>query len=220
MDKVLVTGGTGFVGFWMRQCIPNSFYCHPMNHFDYRDIDWDIFDCKYIVHLANVEPSHAINYAKRHNARLLYCSSGIVYHPENDTEYRRNKIKWEQECLDSGVDVVIARLFTFYGEGLDDGKAIVQFEKAERSHQPIHIWGDGTCTRSYMHGSELGKWLWAILLHGERGEAYDVGSDEPVTMLELAKRFSEDIIFERDKHVPMPTYLPVDTAKTRKLLEK
>ncbi len=219
MDKVLVTGGTGFVGWWVSIMQPKKTDAWYFNRKTYHQEWWEYQDWNYIIHLANVEPSQVIACAKRFDARLLYCSSGIVYHPEHNIEYRQNKIRWEQECLDSGVDVVIARLFTFCGERLDDGKAIVQFERAAKAGEPLRIWGDGSCVRSYMHGAELGRWMWAILLRGERGEAYDVGSDEPVTMLELARRYSADIIIEPDKPVPMPHYMPVDTAKTKRLLD-
>jgi len=219
MDKVLITGGTGFVGKWMRWTAPGNVAVFPIDRNDYaigawRDVRWE-----YIVHLAPIMPDLVVSQAAKDNARLLYCSSGIVYHPENNTEYRRNKINWEQYCLDSGADVVIARLFTFCGEGLDDNKAIVQFEKRAKAGKPLHIWGDGSCVRSYMHGSELGAWMWAILLYGASGEAYDVGSNEPVTMTELARRYSDNIVYELDKPVPMPVYLPVDTAKTERLLD-
>lgn len=223
MDKVLITGGTGFVGYWMQQTQPKS-----LSVLYFGRSWWDVQTLskyKYVAHLAPVEPTRAISCAKRNNARLLYCSSGIVYHPENDTEYRRNKIAWEQECLDSGADVVIARLFTFFGDRLDDNKAYTQFTKAAKANKPIRIWGDGSTVRSYMHGRELGRQMWAILLNGKSGEAYDVGDGKPVTMMELAYRIrrmhnsKSEIVFE-DKEVPMPSYLPTDTAKTKKLLDR
>lgn len=226
MPRVLVTGGSGFVGHWMKQTQPAHTTAFYFNREQYAGAWWEtlgIYD--YVVHLAPVEPARAINCARRNNARLLYCSSGIVYHPESDkTEYRQNKIKWERECLESGVDCVIARLFTFCGEGLSRDHAIARFEWNAKNNLPLHIWGDGSCVRSYMHGEELGRWLWAILLRGQSGEAYDVGSDEPVTMLDLAYRIAErcdpmpPVIVDKDKIVPMPVYLPVDTGKTRKLL--
>ncbi len=217
MDKVLVTGGTGFCGFWMQQTQPKNIQAMYMDSRIYRMGGWPVPD--YIVHLANIEPASVAHFALKCNARLLYCSSGIVYHPENDTEYRRNKIVWEQQALQSGADVVIARLFTFYGERLDDNKAVVQFEKSAKAGKPLRIWGDGSCIRSYMHGSELGRWMWAILLKGKRGEAYDVGDDRPVTMLELAKLHSENIIIEGGID-PMPVYLPPNTDKTKALLKE
>lgn len=218
MDKILCTGGTGFVGSWMYKTEPPALRVVYLSRAEYDLRRWRLHTWDAIIHLANIAPTEVLEHAQRFGSRVLYASSGIFYHTENDNEYRQNKIAWEKECRDSGVDVVIARLFTFSGEGLDDGKAIVQFERAARAGRPLVIWGDGSCVRSYMHGAEMGRWLWAILQHGVKGEAYDVGSNTPVTMTELAQQFSSDIIYERDRYVPMPVYLPVDTAKTEALL--
>lgn len=226
MDKVLITGGTGFVGHWMRKTLPEVSCVRFLDSKGYKFF-WDVWESEawnHIVHLAPVAPYQVVELAKRNNARLLYCSSGIVYHPEANTEYRRNKLAWEKYCLDSGVDVVIARLFTFYGEKLDEHKAYTQFTKAAKANQPIEIWGDGSCVRSYMHGSELGRWIWAILFKGISGEAYDVGSDEPITMLQLAEyiksqmKSKSEIIIKNGIDL-VPYYMPQDTAKTKELLK-
>jgi nucleoside-diphosphate-sugar epimerase len=226
MRDVLVTGGTGFVGKWMQQTQPNGIVSAYTGRdkivvintaFEYTGMN-NSLDA--IIHLSPTPPTDVIPRAKRDNARLLYCSSGIVYHPENDTEYRRNKIAWEQECLDSGADVVIARLFTFYNA---PGHAHAEFKKAAAEWRPIRIFGNGHAVRSYMSGEDMGMWLWAILLRGKSGEAYDVGSDRPITMLHLAQSVAgcytpcQPIIVEGGKDA-MPVYLPPDTAKTRALL--
>ena len=227
MDRILITGGTGFVGWWLEKTKPENVIILGFGKTDYENSDIEnLRDIKYIFHLAPISPKRIIECAKKNNSRILYASSGIVYHSENDTEYRQNKMLWEQECLDSGLNVVIARLFTFYGEKLDEHKAYTQFKKAAQSGDAIRIWGDGKAVRSYMHGSDMARWLWAILLHGQSGEAYDVGDDTPVTMLDLAiqaRRFygnsDTEIIVENRIPDPMPIYLPLDTAKTKKLLE-
>jgi nucleoside-diphosphate-sugar epimerase len=70
----------------------------------------------------------------------------------------------------------------------------------------------------------MAAWLWAILEFGETGGIYDVGSDLPITMLELAKkiiretRSSSEIVVEGGLD-PMPHYLPENTAMTRELLK-
>lgn len=227
MDKVLITGGTGFVGHWMRETQPEKIEADYLSCSKYDNFFYEWTPKKtsynYIVHLAPVSPYKIISLAKTSSARLLYCSSGIVYHEENDTEYRRNKIAGEALCFASGVDVVIARLFTFYGEHLDEHKAYTQFTKAARQNSPIEIWGDGKTVRSYMHGYDLGRYMWAILLHGMNGEAYDVGSEEPVTMLELARAIklltqSKSEIVIKNGIDPMPYYMPPNMEKTRMLL--
>ena len=208
--SVLITGGTGFVGHWMKAAEPENVAAVYLNRTGYNN---SLFGFDYYVHLANVPPTRVL----RQNKRTLYCSSGIVYHPENDIEYRQNKMLWEAECLASGVDVVIARLFTFYGARLDGDKAFTRFKIAAENGEPLQIWGDGTCVRSYMYGAELGRWMWAILFRGKSGEAYDVGSDHPVTILQLAQSFSDNIVIQGGTD-PMPVYLPPDTTKTKGLL--
>lgn len=223
MPNVLVTGGTGFVGSWMRKTQPEGIGASYWSKYDY-EASWLSLahNFRYIVHLANIPPARVIALAKGYDARLLYISSGAAY--DQHTEYADNKRRWEQECLSSGVDCVIARLFTFYGAGLDDGKAITQFVKAAKAGQPIEIWGDGSTVRSYMSGRDMGRLLWAILLRGQSGEVYDVGSTKPVTMLQLAqavsKRFGPVPIHIQGGKDPAPYYVPQNMEKTWALLRE
>lgn len=216
MNKVLITGGTGFVGHWMKVTKPANVsvtYLGRNAYHEFTQLNWKHFDYDAYVHLAPVDPYHVIVGAKWNHARLLYCSSGIVYHPEGDSQYRRNKIAWEIDVASSGVDHVIARLFTFSGDKLDDGKAITQFYKRAIAGEPLRVYGDGSTIRSYMHGYDLGKTMWSILERGKNGAAYDVGSLEPISMLELAKYIihitkSKSTIEFVDDPNPVPVYLP------------
>ena len=210
MPRVLITGATGFVGSWMtRKCPPNVEYVGGGSGFYESEMMDGLLGITHIVHLAPVDPSKVIHLAQKWGARLLYCSSGIVYHPENNTEYRKNKVNGEYKCLISDVDVVIARLFTFFGAGLDENKAITAMKQAIRDGKPLTVY-DGV-VRSYMHGRELGRVLWEILFQGESGQAYDVGSPRPVPLSKLARRFQAFTgckIQRVNYDVPVPIYLP------------
>ena len=216
MNNVLITGGTGFVGTWMQKTKPANVtvtYLGREAYEAYLQRNWKYFDFDGYIHLAPVSPYPAILGARFNHARLLYCSSGIVYHPEGDSQYRRDKIAWEFDVIASSIDYVITRLFTFSGEGLDDNKAITQFYKCAIAGKPLQIWGDGSVVRSYMNGYDLGKMMWAIFERGGSQKAYDVGSLEPITMLELAKFIihttkSKSTIEFIDKPNPVPVYLP------------
>ena len=53
------------------------------------------------------------------------------------------------------------------------------------------IKSDGTAIRSYMFMGDLIWWLLKLLLDGKSGEAYNVGSDQPVSILELALKVAQ-----------------------------
>ena len=217
--KVLITGGTGFVGTWMRKTQPVGVSAVYMDRKRYASSQWPIAD--FYAHLANVSPTQILSFARRYGGRVMYCSSGAIY--ERNGEYADNKRRWEVECLNSELNIVIARLFTFFGKKLDDNKAITQFVKCAKAGKPIRIWGDGNTVRSYMYGADMGRILWTILLRGQNGEAYDVGSDKPITMLELARmivqRYPTEIIVE-NKPEECTYYMPKDIDKTRLLMLK
>jgi len=45
--------------------------------------------------------------------------------------------------------------------------------------------------RSYIDGRDLAHWSFKLLIDGVAGEAYNVGSDQAVTLLELAQQTVE-----------------------------
>ena len=146
---------------------------------------------------------HVLDFAllNTHLSNLLYVSSGAVYGDkcnipmhenfslEPVTVYGRSKLKAEKLCLDSGVPCSIARCFAFVGEylPLDVHFAIGNFINACLNNQTIVIKGNGMPIRTYLYSGDLAHWLWMILLHGEPGRAYNVGSDHEISILELAE---------------------------------
>ena len=49
------------------------------------------------------------------------------------------------------------------------------------------IHGDGTAVRSYLYAADLAQWLLVLLVRGVPGRAYNVGSNQPVTITGLAQ---------------------------------
>ena len=106
------------------------------------------------------------------------------------TPYGRGKVAAERLLVGSGLDVKIARCFSFVGQYLDRTiyYAIGNFIQNCLDGDPIIINGDGTPLRSYLYADDLVEWLFAILERVKSGRPYNVGSDHALSILELAER--------------------------------
>ncbi len=150
---------------------------------------------------------HVLSFASHANAkRLLFTSSGAVYGSqpadvlcleENSplspqTAYGKGKLQAEELCRNSGLNVILPRCFAFVGPRMDFqghfaiGNFIMNCLKGEN----IIIQGDGTALRSYLFADDLVRWLFTILLNGQSGRPYNVGSDRAVSIRELAETVS------------------------------
>jgi dTDP-glucose 4,6-dehydratase len=87
-----------------------------------------------------------------------------------------------------GLNYVVARCFTFIGVDLPLNVhfAIGNFIRDALWAEEITVNGDGTPLRSYLDQRDLANWLFKLLMEGKSGEAYNVGSDEAVSISELA----------------------------------
>jgi nucleoside-diphosphate-sugar epimerase len=81
-----------------------------------------------------------------------------------------------------------ARVFAQVGPYLavDRQFAVGNFIANALRQEPFVIRGDGTPVRSYMYATDLVAWLLAILVRGGPGRAYNVGSDQPISIRDLA----------------------------------
>jgi UDP-glucuronate decarboxylase len=89
---------------------------------------------------------------------------------------------------DHGIEVVIARCFAFLGRDLplDAHFAIGNFIRDALWRDQITVAGDGTPIRSYMDQRDLSRWLLTLLCMGKAGQAYNVGSDNALSVADLA----------------------------------
>jgi dTDP-glucose 4,6-dehydratase len=168
--------------------------------------------------------------------RMLFLSSGAVYGvqpaelervPEDFrggpdlsapfSAYAEGKRYAEVLCVAYhqafGVPVVIVRPFTFLGpyQDLDGGFAATDFVCDALRGVPLAVKGDGTTVRSYAGPADMLRMLWGPLLRGRAGQAYNVGSDTPVSILALARAVALAVGRPDDIHVgqpPTPGRLP------------
>lgn len=92
-----------------------------------------------------------------------------------------------------GLPIHIARPFTFVGpyQDLNAGFAITDFIRDGLQGRPLTIQGDGTTVRSYLYTADLAIWLWTIFFKGESCRAYNIGSEEDITIAELANTVAQ-----------------------------
>lgn len=88
------------------------------------------------------------------------------------------------------LPVKIARLFSFAGEHLplDDQRAFGNLVRDAVAGEAVTLQGDGSAVRSYLYGADLALWLLAVLTVGAPLRPYNVGSDQAITLRQLATR--------------------------------
>ena len=179
--------------------------------------------------------------------KLLFVSSGAVYGKQptqlsniyedhtggpdpadHSSAYGEGKRVAEFLCTQYGnkfgIEIKIARCFAFVGPylPLNTHYAIGNFIRDGLKGGQIHVKGDGTPYRSYLYAADLAVWLWTILIRGNPGEAYNVGSGKALTIADLARivanTFANElkIVIDKkaDERMPPERYVPL-TEKIR-----
>jgi len=87
------------------------------------------------------------------------------------------------------VDAKIVRVFNTYGPKMSkkDTRVIPQFLRQALANQPITIHGKGLQTRTHCYVDDLVKGLILVLRKGQKGQVYNVGGEEQITVVNLAK---------------------------------
>ena len=166
--------------------------------------------------------------AREHQSQaLLLLSSGAVYglaKPTNEAPFVEQEngagdylqephvyalCKYFEETYTAaygkkyGIRIPIARLFSFMGKymPLHQRQALSSFINDVQNDRDITIQGDGTAVRSYMYAADMVVWLLALLVRGEHGTPYNVGSDEPISIRDLAAKVVETSGNIREIHI-------------------
>ena len=160
--------------------------------------------------------NRALEFAVEKNIRnVLYLSSGAVYgqqpweikkFPEDwlggpnwvDARATYSEAKRAAEMLCAiymkqfGIKISIARIFALLGPylSLDIHFAAGNFIRDAINNKKVIVNGDGQPCRSYLYASDLTIWLLKMLVNRQQLPPMNVGSDESISVGELAKKIS------------------------------
>ena len=148
--------------------------------------------------------------------RVLIASSSEVYGKKDQVPFREDddlvlgatsKARWSYACSkaideflaiaywkERNVPTVIARLFNTVGPRQTGryGMVIPNFVAQALTDSNIRVFGDGTQSRCFTHVSDAVDALVAMAAHPDaNGQAYNIGSDHEITILELAAKIKE-----------------------------
>ncbi|WP_081798202.1 NAD(P)-dependent oxidoreductase [Pseudomonas sp. RL] len=192
-----------------------------------------------------------LDLAAQHDARVLLTGSGAQYGifpgdsdqdkgivetfagacVSDNANSAYGEAKRAQETLAAiyaqhyGLPIVMTRCFAFAGPGLplDGHFAIGNFVRDALWADEIVLHSSGQAVRSYLHGADLAGWLLTLLVKGQPGLTYNVGSDDAISVAALAQRVMERIapdkplrILGRPDDSSRSFYVP-DISRARRL---
>jgi UDP-glucose 4-epimerase len=149
----------------------------------------------------------------RYRKPVLLTSSSEVYGKSEKVPFREDDDRvmgptthrrWSYACAkaldeflalahwyEHHLPVVIVRLFNTVGPRQTGqyGMVVPRFVRAGLAGEPIAVYGDGRQTRCFTHVRDVVETLPRLMsLPAARGQIYNIGSTEEVTILELAER--------------------------------
>lgn len=167
----------------------------------------------------NVLGTHAVlGAARRYRCRTLIASTSEVYGkgvkipfseeddlllgPSSRSRWSYATSKLLDEFLglaahrEYGLPVSIVRFFNTVGPGQSGryGMVVPRFVRQGLRNETITVYGDGQQSRCFCHVADTVRALLAMLDHPEQteGQVFNVGSDEEITIQQLAERVIEE----------------------------
>jgi UDP-glucose 4-epimerase len=170
---------------------------------------------------------HLINQAVLHQVRSFVFTSSIAVYgpgqtpmseertPEPEDPYGISKYAVELDLAAArrmfGLDYVIFRPHNVYGERQNIGdkyrNVIGIFMNQVMRGEPMTVFGDGLQTRAFSHVDDVAPVIArSPLVPGASGQVFNIGADQPYTVLELAREVARAFEVEPDiVHLPPRT---------------
>lgn len=189
-----------------------------------------------ILRSNSIGMQNLLELAKKNKAKILQTSTSEVYgdpkiSPQNENYYGNVNPTGIRSCYDEGkrfaealcfayirkydLSVRVARIFNTFGPNMaiNDGRVIPNFINQAILGKDITIYGDGSQTRSFCYVDDMVDGLVKLMFKEDKyvkGEIFNIGNNEEITIKELAKEIlkitnseSKLIFLERPADDPM-----------------
>ncbi|MBI2541596.1 NAD-dependent epimerase/dehydratase family protein [Candidatus Woesearchaeota archaeon] len=139
--------------------------------------------------------------------RMIYSSSSEVYGEPRELPIKEESVKgpvstygvsklaaeiyakaYSQEF---GADIRVVRFFNVYGIGQEPNWVVPIFIGKALRNEQIEVFGNGTQTRCFTYVEDIADGVLKVFEKGKQGEAYNIGNNNPTTILELANLIKE-----------------------------
>jgi len=120
---------------------------------------------------------------------VLVSSYSAKYLDSNYSVSKRAQEQIAKNFIKRGLDCIIVRLSSLYGPNQPEGFIVPDFtKKIQKNPKLLILRGSGKDVRNFMYIEDAVDALISLGMKGNRNKIYELGSDDEITTLELAKR--------------------------------
>ncbi len=139
--------------------------------------------------------------------RIIYSSSSEVYGEPRELPIRENSVKGPISTYgvsklaaeiyakaynhEFNADIKIVRFFNVYGPRQSPNFVVPIFLNNALNNKPLRVFGEGIQNRCFTYVEDIAEGALKVAEKGKTGEAYNIGNDQPTTILELAQIIKE-----------------------------
>ena len=174
-----------------------------------------------------------IDFCSKYKKKIIFTSTSEIYGKLNKVPFKENSDRFlgspqtNRWCYSTSKSLVehyinacskendlkfiIFRLFNVFGPGLK-GRVVDEFINKSLLNKKIMINGNGQQTRSFLYIDDCINAFYQILKKNKNNQVYNVGSDNEISMIKLAKRIKKicnsksQIIFNSKKFTKIGGY--------------
>jgi UDP-glucose 4-epimerase len=188
---------------------------------------------KYTIQLTLMPSLKIIDFCSKYKKKIIFTSTSEIYGKLNKVPFKENSDRFlgspqtNRWCYSTSKSLVehyinacskendlkfiIFRLFNVFGPGLK-GRVVDEFINKSLLNKKIMINGNGQQTRSFLYIDDCINAFYQILKKNKNNQVYNVGSDNEISMIKLAKRIKKicnsksQIIFNSKKFTKIGGY--------------